>query len=81
MNTNMVLGFMTWLNSLIHLGDSIQGMLWRLPIDWIVLAQQFDQDILGDLQKGFDNFVKTGQVWALIIGIVLGYLLRSVTAY
>lgn len=81
MNTNLVLGLMTWLNSLIHLGDSIQGMLWRLPIDWIVLAQQFDQDIMGDLQKGFDNFVKTGQVWALIIGIVLGYLLRSVTAY
>jgi|GEM_PF-467803 hypothetical protein len=57
--------------------------------DWIELAQQaappkantqFDQNVVGDMGKGWNNFVKSGQVWALIIGVTLGYLFRSVTA-
>jgi len=56
--------------------------------DWIELAQQaapqkntqFNQNVVGDMGKGWNNFVKTGQVWALIIGVTLGYLFRSVTA-
>jgi hypothetical protein len=47
----------------------------------VVLAQQFDQDILGDLGSVFRTFVDSGQVWALIIGIVIGYLFRSMTTY
>lgn len=46
-----------------------------------VLAQQFDQDILGDLSNAWNTFIESGQVWALIIGIVLGYLIRGLTAY
>lgn len=57
------------------------GLAWYVPHDWTVLAQQFNQDVMGDIQKGFDNFVKTGQVWALLIGVFLGYLIRSLTAY
>jgi hypothetical protein len=41
----------------------------------------FNQDILGDFQKAFNNFVKTGQVWALVIGLALGYLFRSLTSF
>jgi len=56
--------------------------------DWIELAQQaapqkntqFNQNVVGDMGKGWNNFVKSGQVWALIIGVTLGYLFRSVTA-
>jgi hypothetical protein len=47
----------------------------------VVLAQQFDQDILGDLGSAFRTFIDSGQVWALIIGFILGYMLRSVTTY
>ncbi|MEB3291423.1 MAG: hypothetical protein VKI82_16010 [Leptolyngbya sp.] len=47
----------------------------------MVLAQQFDQDILGDLGKVWNTFIESGQVWALIIGIVIGYMVRSLTAY
>jgi hypothetical protein len=47
----------------------------------VVLAQQFDQDILGDLGSVFNTFIESGQVWALIIGIVIGYLFRSMTTY
>lgn len=51
------------------------------PTSSMVLAQQFDQDILGDIVNAWNNFIQSGQVWALIIGIVLGYLIRNLTAY
>lgn len=44
----------------------------------IVLAQQVsDPDIMGRIKDAWDNFVETGQIWALIIGMVLGYLFRG----
>ena len=48
-------------------------------IDMDLLAQQFNQDVMGDLGKGWNNFVKSGQIWALMIGVVVGYLFRSIT--
>lgn len=47
----------------------------------MVLAQQFDQDILGDMGKLWNTFIESGQVWALIIGIAVGYMVRGLTAY
>ncbi|OIP68695.1 MAG: hypothetical protein AUK48_15530 [Oscillatoriales cyanobacterium CG2_30_44_21] len=44
-----------------------------------LIAQQFKQDVVGDLAKGWNNFVKSGQIWALMIGVVVGYLFRSIT--
>ncbi|PZU96497.1 MAG: hypothetical protein DCE90_09270 [Pseudanabaena sp.] len=44
-----------------------------------LVAQQFNQDVMGDLAKGWNNFVKSGQIWALMIGVVVGYLFRSIT--
>ena len=46
-----------------------------------VLAQQFDQDVVGDLGNALNTFVQSGQIWALLIGFVLGYLLRGMTTY
>ncbi|MEL6400885.1 MAG: hypothetical protein AAFO87_17585 [Cyanobacteria bacterium J06607_6] len=46
-----------------------------------VLAQQFDQDVVGDLGNALNTFVQSGQIWALLVGFVLGYLLRGVTTY
>ncbi|MEP0902030.1 hypothetical protein [Nodosilinea sp. FACHB-13] len=46
-----------------------------------VLAQQFDQDILGDMVEIWNNFVESGQLWALLFGIVLGYFIRNLTAF
>lgn len=47
----------------------------------VVLAQQFDQNILGDLGTMVKNFIDSGQVWALLIGIVIGYVFRGMTTY
>ena len=60
--------------------------LGYLDLDWdFLLAQaqkntEFKQDVVSDMTKGWNNFVKTGQIWALLIGITLGYLFRSVTS-
>jgi hypothetical protein len=29
----------------------------------------------------WNNFVESGQLWALLFGIVLGYMIRNLTAY
>jgi hypothetical protein len=57
---------------------------WIHQLDWQFIAQassdkQFNQDVLGNISQGFNNFVRSGQLVALIIGAVLGYLLRTIT--
>jgi hypothetical protein len=34
-------------------------------------------DILADFQNAFKNFIESGQVWALSIGLVIGWVLHS----
>jgi hypothetical protein len=48
-------------------------------INMELIAQQFKQDMMGDATKSWNNFVKSGQIWALIIGVAVGYLFRSIT--
>ncbi len=46
-----------------------------------LLAQRIDDpDILGKFKKSWQNFIESGQVWALGIGFVLGYIFRSFTS-
>jgi hypothetical protein len=40
-----------------------------------------DVDIIGNVQKSFSNFVKTGQALALLIGFIAGYMFRGFTSY
>lgn len=40
-----------------------------------------DPDVLGQMQKAWNNFVKTGQIWATIIGIIIGYMFKSLTSF
>ncbi|MGB3761391.1 MAG: hypothetical protein WBA07_34275 [Rivularia sp. (in: cyanobacteria)] len=54
----------------------------RIPVNWSVLAQNVtDPDLIGQVQKAWNNFVETGQIWALLIGLVVGYLIRNLTSY
>jgi len=46
-----------------------------------VVGQYFDQDFFGSSGEILNNFVESGQIWALLIGIVLGYLIRGLTTY
>lgn len=47
----------------------------------MILAQQFDQDILGDIGAAWGRFVDSGQIWAMLIGFVIGYIFKSLTSY
>ncbi len=60
--------------------DSLDFLIGSSSIHWSVLAQTFDDvDILADLQKAFSGFIESGQVWALLIGLIIGYFLKGIT--
>ena len=73
----------------IHL-DLIPVSLWSDPSSlfhhpWIEVSHLFaqkieDPDIIGKFQKSWKNFIESGQVWALGIGFVLGYIFRTFTS-
>ena len=48
----------------------------------IIFAQVIeDPDILGQIQSAWNNFVETGQIWALLIGMFFGYVFRTFTSF
>ncbi len=50
--------------------------------DLTILAQTFDDvDIMADMEEAWYNFVETGQCWALVIGVIVGYGFKSLTGY
>jgi hypothetical protein len=87
---HMVQELASWSAGLTQGGDILQTLHWQIPSDWIghwsndwmVLAQQFKEpDIAGDIGKSWNHFVKTGQVWAFLIGIVFGYMAKTFTTF
>lgn len=65
-----------------YLNDLISQILWDLPPNVIVLAQNItNPDVVGQMQKTWNHFVQTGQIWALLIGLVIGYIFRNLTKY
>jgi hypothetical protein len=71
-----------WGTGGIHWTDMLQVMHWHLPLDLMKLGDQpLQVDLFGDVQRAFNNFVRTGQIWAFLIGIILGYLFKTFTTY
>jgi len=65
-----------------YLNDLMSPLLWHLPVNLIALAQTItDPDLMGQMQKSWSHFIQTGQVWALLIGLVIGYIIRNLTSY
>lgn len=58
-----------------------QGIYDFFPHDWSVLAQQLDTDVFAGTRNWFNNFLQSGQLWALIIGFILGYIFKGMTSY
>lgn len=71
----------TWLMGMAHWTDALQMIHWHLPLDLAILNKPLEVDLAGDVQRAFNNFVKTGQVWAFLVGIILGYLFRTFTSF
>jgi hypothetical protein len=79
---HLVQDFVLNSSSLSSLSDVWQSLHWHVSIDWSLLAQQqFDTDVFAGTRAWFNNFIQSGQIWALIIGFVIGYILRGLTTY
>ncbi len=46
-----------------------------------VIAQQFNEDLIGSTGEMLHGFYESGQLWALMIGVVLGYGFKSFSTY
>lgn len=80
--THVLIDLPTWAANVSHASSALHSFHWHVLDDWIVLAQQFKEtDITGEVGKSWGQFVKTGQVWALLVGLVVGYLARALTSY
>jgi hypothetical protein len=68
-----------------HLTLFSQSFDLAMVADWGhylgLLAQTFEDNLGSDISGAFENFIESGQVWALGIGFILGYIVRSLTAY
>ncbi|QYO64925.1 hypothetical protein [Leptolyngbya sp. 7M] len=59
------------------------GRVWlnHSSFDWGVLAQQFDTDVFKGTRAIIGDFIQSGKLWTLLIGIGIGYMLRALTSY
>lgn len=81
----------TWGASVTHWADLLQSNLLQsdflhsiqtLPLELAQIKNKVPEtDLWGDLTKAFNNFVKTGQAWAFLVGLVIGYLVRTFTSF
>lgn len=53
----------------------------QVAIDGLVLAQNTDADLVAQAQAEWKTFVETGQIWAFLIGTIIGYTFRVFTTY
>jgi len=82
MIVNVIQEITAWFPSMVHGHETGSQLLRNLQINWTVLAQQVsDPDLLGNLQRSFNNFIESGQGWALLIGLIIGYMIRGLTTY
>ncbi len=81
----MMLAWMLGNLDLVHQGVShwatIGPDLWHLSTDGLVLAQNTDADLVAQAQQAWKTFIETGQVWAFLIGLIIGYAFRTFTTY
>ncbi|MGF1601529.1 MAG: hypothetical protein ACFCU8_05810 [Thermosynechococcaceae cyanobacterium] len=61
--------------------SSLPDGLWQITPHLTGLAQTYQDNLGANLQGSWDNFIQSGQVWALLIGFVVGYVFRSMTSY
>jgi hypothetical protein len=67
------------------LPDAIVAMSGNLEGDFgvtthvLVIAQFQNVDILSNIQTGWTDFLQTGKAGALVVGLVVGYMIRGIT--
>lgn len=65
-----------------YFSDAMSQLLWYLPVNASMLAQEIkDPNVVGQIQHFWTQFLHTGQGWALLIGFIIGYMIRNLTTY
>jgi hypothetical protein len=65
---------------LVEVGGLNLDLLNDVASSGLSIAQVFKDDLFSNVGRSWDNFIRSGQVWALAIGFVIGYLFRSLTS-
>lgn len=70
------------LHTLLHLSADPQSWLHlgHFPLDSLYIAE-FKDTLGSDFQSAWTKFLESGQVWALLIGVFIGYIVRNFTAF
>ena len=64
-----------------HESQVLDPLLWHVMPQVTWMAQAIQDNLGSNVGDAWDNFIESGQVWALLIGIIIGYIFRSITAY
>jgi hypothetical protein len=65
---------------LLQAGTLNLDLLNDVAFGGLSIAQIYKDDLFSNISRSWDNFIRSGQVWALVIGFFIGYLFRSLTA-
>jgi len=71
----------SWVSAAGHWTDAWQTFHWHLPLDIDFLAQFKQTDLAGDTSKAWNEFVRTGRLWAFLTGLVVGYAVKTFTSF
>jgi hypothetical protein len=77
MDFALLQGGVHWVQS----GSLDLDLLSDVASSGLTIAQTFQDNLFSNVGRSWDNFIRSGQVWALIIGFVIGYIFRGFSAY
>ncbi|HEY9849441.1 MAG TPA: hypothetical protein V6D28_08285 [Leptolyngbyaceae cyanobacterium] len=77
---NQIQTMTDWIGSQAHGISSFPLLFSKLTFELTLLAQQVsDPDLFGQVQRAWNHFVQSGQIWALFLGVIIGYFIRGMT--
>ncbi len=66
------------LNLINNYSDFLDLLGTKVLYSWQLFAQQLDVDLWADVQKAWNNFIECGQGWALLVGLIIGWMVKSI---
>ena len=65
-------------SSLGNLVDIFSIFDWHFLLNWNLAAPQVNSDLWADVQSAWSHFIECGQVWALLVGLFVGWIVKSI---
>ena len=66
----------------LHLIDGTINLTYNNSITQIaVMSQTIENPVLEEMEYAWYYFIDSGQVWALLIGLLLGYVFKGFITY